>query len=155
MSGSLSWMHAMSWERRFWLKVYLRGDCWEWRGGRTAEGYGEFSIIPLSDSLLAHRVAYESAKGPIGPDLELDHLCRHRWCVKPSHLEAVTSRVNVLRGDGHSAVNHRRTHCRHGHLLDAANTYWCPGPRKRRNCRICLCEAARRFRIRKQARAAA
>ena len=36
--------------------------------------------------------------GPVPDSLELDHLCRNRYCVNPSHLEAVSYRVNVLRG---------------------------------------------------------
>ena len=27
-------------EKRFWFKVWPRGDCWEWRGSRDRKGYG-------------------------------------------------------------------------------------------------------------------
>lgn len=55
----------------------------------------------------AHRVAYELEREPIPPGLEPDHLCKNRACVRPDHLELVTHRENVLRGDGFYAKAHR------------------------------------------------
>ena len=50
-----------------------------------------------------HRVVYEHRVGPIPKGLDLDHVkargCRSRACVNPAHLEPVTTRVNVLRGE--------------------------------------------------------
>ena len=67
--------------------------CWLWTGRvNKSTGYGE----QAND--LAHRLFYESLVGEIPAGLELDHLCRVHRCVNPSHLEAVTHRVNVLRG---------------------------------------------------------
>ncbi len=51
--------------------------------------------------------------GKGGPGV--DHLCRNRLCVNPSPLELVTARVNILRGNGASARNLRKTHCPYGH----------------------------------------
>ncbi|KAB2977369.1 HNH endonuclease [Streptomyces sp. SS1-1] len=80
---------------------------------------------------MAHRVAYQEIVGPIPEGLQLDHLCRVRHCVNPAHLEPVTSRENTLRGENLVAINAAKTHCKRGHLFDAANTYrW-------RNSRIC------------------
>lgn len=83
--------------RQIAYKIYRRGDCWEWRGGRTGAQYGAFWDYPFG-LIFAHRLCYELAKGPIPPELELDHLCSHPWCVKPSHLEPVTTSENVRRG---------------------------------------------------------
>ena len=78
---------------------YLISDsgCWEWRGARTTDGYGTFSIH--SKTVYAHRYSYEIHMGDIPDGLVLDHLCRVRHCVNPGHLEAVTNAENVRRGD--------------------------------------------------------
>lgn len=47
---------------------------------------------------VAHRVVFERARGPVPQGKELDHLCRNRKCVNPSHLEVVTRLINVVRG---------------------------------------------------------
>jgi hypothetical protein len=56
--------------------------------------------------------------------------------VNPEHLEVVTCRENVLRGNGHAAVNARKTHCNRGHELTGSNLLIDVGTRKRR-CREC------------------
>lgn len=64
----------------------------------------------------------------------VDHTCRKRACIRPDHLEAVTWKVNTLRGDGPTAQNARKTHCIHGHEYTASNTMERDG---RRECRTC------------------
>jgi hypothetical protein len=48
----------------------------------------------------AHRYFYEQAYGPVPDGLVLDHLCRVRNCVRPDHMEAVSSTENRRRGTG-------------------------------------------------------
>lgn len=119
---------------RFQLKVWPRGDCWEFRGTQGTGGYRLFTI--LIESLQAHRFAYVVAKGAVPKSLQLDHICRHRWCVRPSHLEAVTAKVNTNRG---SNWNTLKTHCPQGHPYNV--TYWRrSGPyagSAKRQCTIC------------------
>lgn len=90
-------------EERFWLKVNKDGpppshnpglgNCWIWVGGLTGgAGYGSFSED------LAHRFSYKLYYASIPDGLEIDHLCRVRECVRPTHLEAVTHSENVRRG---------------------------------------------------------
>jgi hypothetical protein len=38
---------------------------------------------------MAHRLAYELARGPIPSGYEVDHRCRVRCCVNPDHLAAL------------------------------------------------------------------
>lgn len=73
------------------------GACWIWTGARQTTGYG--NILYLGKVRLAHRLVYEILRGPIPDGLDLDHLCRVRWCVNPDHLEPVTRSVNLKRGE--------------------------------------------------------
>ena len=117
---------------RFWTKVEFTDTCWLWTAARTSRGYGEFHHA--NRIRVAHRWAYEFCVGPIPEGLTLDHLCRVRHCVLSDHLEPVTNRVNLLRGEGFTAQQARQTHCKHGHPFDEANTYrW----RGHRACRTC------------------
>ncbi len=88
-----------------------------------------------SSKVYAHRWAFEQFKGPIADGLQIDHLCRVRHCVNPDHLEAVSQRANILRGEATSAQRARQTHCKRGHRFDLANTYIRPAGH--RNCRAC------------------
>lgn len=124
--------------RRFAFKLYQRGDCWEWRGHRSKAGYGVFNWSGrYGEEEYAHRHAYELAKGFLTLLLETDHICNHRWCVRPSHLVAVPHRLNGPRL-GRRGLDHearRRTHCPRGHAYSLENT----GTTKQgwRRCRAC------------------
>lgn len=88
---------------------------------RIAEKAVEKWREALTSVVGAHRVVYEELVGPIPDGLMLDHLCRVRHCVNPEHLEPVTNRENVLRGEGHSAKAARATHCLKGHPYAGEN----------------------------------
>ena len=87
---------------RFWKKVETEPNsgCWIWVGGRTGVGYGALGFGGgRPEGLIgAHVFAYLAFRGPISHGLEIDHLCRMRWCVNPQHMELVTRRINSLRG---------------------------------------------------------
>lgn len=106
--------------------------CWLWIGARTKRGYGTLGIR------LAHRVVYESVRGPIPRDLEIDHLCRVHACVNPNHLEPVTHLVNIRRGEG-GARRAALQSCPYGHPYDEKNTRYYPqkSGKLRRYCRAC------------------
>ncbi|WP_402465721.1 HNH endonuclease signature motif containing protein [Isoptericola aurantiacus] len=85
------------------------GDCIEWTGATSANGYGRIGIGG-SRTAQVHRVAYEAARGPIPAGLHIDHLCRNRRCVNPDHLEPVTQsennrRANALRWHGRGTTD--------------------------------------------------
>jgi hypothetical protein len=77
----------------------------------------------------------------------VDHLCRNRACVCPDHLEAVTLRTNLLRGDTVTARNSTVAACPKGHLYSGDNLRtddngW-------RHCRSCKREYDMEYRQRK------
>lgn len=109
----------------------LSTPCWITTYKPTPKGYVQVHGVGVT--LLAHRVMYEHLVGPIPIGLDLDHLCRVRHCVNPTHLEPVTNGENMRRGFHPSAVALRTNLCKHGHSLDDAY------PRKAggRLCRTC------------------
>lgn len=110
-------------ERRFWSRVDKSGDCWIWKANDKTSRYGRFETRGQHGrrKVAAHRIAWELLRGLVPDGMELDHLCRNTRCVNPDHLEPVTHRVNVLRGEGICARRLRRTHCPHGHELTPEN----------------------------------
>ena len=116
--------------------------CWLWAGHVNQNGYGTTAIKePALNRWItryAHRVMYQLIAGPIPAGLDLDHLCRVRCCVNPEHLEPVTRRENVLRGDAPALaalLSRPKTHCMRGHQFTADNIYTSPdGGRKCRRC---------------------
>lgn len=124
---------------RFWTKVAAApGGCIVWTKGLSSSGYGRF-CLGKHYKYQAHRVAYELARGPIPAGLVLDHLCCVRRCVNHLHLEPVTHKENILRGEGLAAKNALKTHCPAGHEYNAENTYHFKRSETRvgRNCLPC------------------
>lgn len=111
----------------------LPSGCWQWQGWVGTDGYGELQIN--KKSVRAHRLFYEKHKGKIPEGLVIDHLCRNRACVNPSHMEPVTIKENTLRGFGAPAMNKRKTECVNGHPFTEVNTYKVNGGRFCQKCR--------------------
>ena len=86
-------------DRKGWRTKYkvLANGYWEWIGSKYRDGYGQCTKFYASKA--AHVVVYEELVGKIPDGMRLDHLCRNRACINPSHLEPVTNAVNVQRGD--------------------------------------------------------
>lgn len=97
-------------EERFWRSVDKHGKngCWIWLKCRDRGGYGQFCIneklngkIIRSKKYLAHRFSYELLIDKL-PKKEswivIDHICRNRACVNPSHMRVVPQAKNVRSG---------------------------------------------------------
>jgi hypothetical protein len=116
--------------------------CWQWKAAFNTYGYGVMWVDAKRRARQAHIILWEMFNGPVPPGLNLDHLCRNKGCVRPSHLEAVTSGENTLRGHSPSAYNAVKTHCIHGHEFTETNTYRFNGTH--RGCRECRKAATNR-----------
>ncbi len=132
--------------RKLGTRFTIGDGCWEWTGGLDSKGYGQ--VWHNGRNHKAHRVTYELLRGPVPQGLELDHLCRNRACVRPSHLEAVTHRENILRGENFIAQNARKTHCPQGHELKPDNLV--PSLLPYRKCYICAMDSLHRYRTKKR-----
>jgi hypothetical protein len=94
-------------------------------------------------------VAYALTNGPIPDGHTVDHVkergCVLKSCCNPAHLEAVTLKVNILRGDAPSAVVARTRVCQRGHPQTVENVYIHP-KRGTRHCKPCQREREKRNR---------
>ena len=104
----------MSWIKRFWDKVEVSAGCWEWTGGYTGSGYGEFSLD--GGPVNAHRVAYMLGYGDIPDGMCVCLHCDNPRCVRLSHLflgthgdNARDSAVKGRRAKGEKNGNSRLT----------------------------------------------
>lgn len=123
------------------IEVDPESGCWLWTAGINKWGYSKFKVDGRTRA--GHRWSYEEFVGPIPEGLQIDHLCRVRRCVNPEHLEAVTCRENILRGETFQAENAAKTHCPKGHPYEDGNILWYKGTR---SCRICKREQTARWR---------
>lgn len=96
---------------RFWPKVTKLviepeyGECWVWTAamsqgeyGRLFLGYEEREDGSLAQVYRAsHVLSYMHHVGPIPPGWVVDHMCNHKACVNPDHLECIPNLVNLRR----------------------------------------------------------
>jgi hypothetical protein len=114
-------------------RVVAASGCWEWTGWHNDLGYGY--VCWNGRDKPVHRVVMQ-VLGRVRDDQDVDHLCLHKECWNPEHLEAVSHQENMRR---HYAL---KTECVHGHdYTDPANVY--TRPNGRRLCRICALEQGR------------
>jgi hypothetical protein len=123
-----------------WLRrvVVVPIECWRWIGSKHRAGYGSFHGY-------AHRFAYEHFVGPIPKGLVIDHMCLNKWCVNPSHLRVVTTKVNSLAsGNSPPRLNSLKTECpKCSSEFDAHKNGW-------RFCRTCANASWRRLYAKKR-----
>ena len=73
-------------EERFWPKVNKTENCWLWTANKNNQGYGLIRLGGTARKVLAHRVSWEFANGPIPSNMCVLHACDTPLCVNPSHL---------------------------------------------------------------------
>lgn len=117
--------------------------CWIWMGYVSKSGYGQFTYKKSTQR--AHRLVYSLLVGEIPYGLQIDHKCRVRCCVNPSHLEPVTQKENIIRGISPPANNSRLTHCKHGHEFSPENTETRRGFRQ---CKTCIAKEKHEYWLR-------
>lgn len=133
--------------QRFWSRVHKTNGCWIWLGATNPKGYGQFfwkrGDASHSYTRPAHIVAYELSLGPVPKGRELDHICQNRRCVNPAHLEPITHKENLMRGDTVCARKKMQTHCVNGHAFSPENTAF-----EKNGTRRCIeCRRARQRRV--------
>lgn len=89
--------------QRFWEKVDLSGECWEWKAARYPNGYGVFGFG--RKNFYAHRVSYSAHHGDIPTGMQVDHTCYNRACVNPAHLRLSTVSQNQQNRSGLNSNN--------------------------------------------------
>lgn len=126
--------------RRFVAKLAPGDNCWLWTGHIDKQGYARLRGAGGRNApvLYAHRFSYEFFVAPVPLGLTIDHLCRIRHCVNPAHLEPVTQRENMLRGESPGARAVRRGTCQQGHTYDYVT------PSGTHRCRQCDNATSRR-----------
>ncbi len=117
---------------RYWNKVDRREEgCWGWHGLKDRHGYGQ---IRVNDKLVvASRIAWELAKGPIPDNVNVLHKCDNPGCTRIEHLFLGTRKDNSKdmiakgRGGGQYKREGDSNACKRGHLRISGE----------RRCRIC------------------
>lgn len=113
--------------------------CWLWTGRLSEAGYARFSV--KNREVFGHRVTFALVNGE--PTEILDHLCRTRACMNPSHLREATVTENNHNSDSTLAVrNAKKSHCPKGHAYSGKNLYINPNNGDR-ICRTCHRDWAR------------
>lgn len=126
---------------RFWRYVAKGDGCWLWVGSKNGPGYGKIGAGGKGGrTVMAHRISWEIANGPVPEGLHVCHHCDVPACVRPDHLFVGTRSDNMRDAESKGRVKHTgyrgRTHCKRGHPFAGENLYVMPNGIHRR-CRTC------------------
>lgn len=127
----------------FWAKVNKTKGCWIWLGYKQY-GYGIWNnevSKKLFRTRKAHRVAFQINGAMIPEKMVIDHKCKNKCCVRPSHLRVTTRGQNSVENSlSPAALNKLKTKCNRGHKFTKINTLLIKlrTGTSARQCRICL-----------------
>jgi hypothetical protein len=139
-------------EQRFWdlAETGPSHKCWKWRGPLDKNGYGSTHLFQKEfKTNRAARVAWRLHNQRDPASLVIDHICRTRACINPTHLRAVSNETNVMENsDSISARNKKKKHCRNGHILSGSRMALRIGKNGKpwRECLDCKMLRARKYR---------
>ncbi len=122
------------------------GECWVSTYSVGSHGYAQIGWRDNDANRVttAHRAAWTHYRGAIPADMTVDHVCKTRRCVRPSHLRLMTNFENGRRTSGRDWPLGQ---CANGH--DNSELYQEPSGRTR--CRSCTHAKDARTRERKRA----
>jgi len=124
-------------KERFWAKVDVSGDCWEWTACKTSKGYGQIKF--KGETRRAHRISWILHKGEIPKGKKVLHTCDTPSCVRINHLFLGTNAENtadMMKKGRNVAGQALKTHCPKGHEYSGSNLYVRPATGWRA-CRAC------------------
>lgn len=112
---------------RFVAKIAISDpcECWPWLASTDKQGYGKF-WLPGGAFIAAHRASFQLFVGELRDGHLIHHMCEHRQCVNPWHLEQIPRSMHGSR--------HLRSTCPRGHALAGENVRWWGNARHCREC---------------------
>lgn len=127
--------------------VITEANCWEYRGFRNENGYGQFRSVKENRLLRVHRLAYENLIRPIQPTEFVLHRCDNPPCCNPEHL-FTGNQVQNIQDCVAKGRNTRAnwTTCPNGHEYPSDR----PKNISKNRCRDCANERNRRYYERKR-----
>jgi hypothetical protein len=131
-------------------RIEVTDGCWLWHGTTQSNGYG-YTRWRLRNgewgNARVHRLMYEDAVGDIPDGYEIDHICKVRNCVNPTHLRAVTHAENLLTRNHRGPT--RSVACKAGHTWTDETTR--VDKHGQRTCKICFALYKQAWRNRRRA----
>lgn len=116
--------------------------CWNTTYSLNGYGYGQVGWNDDTGTrkvTATHRVSWVAANGPIPGEMTVDHICKNKACINPSHLRLLSRSENARRG---ADKDFPLGQCSRGHGDEWFQVRDYTG---RRGCRLCLRESAARY----------
>lgn len=80
-------------KERLFSNILIGDNCWEWRGYKTYNGYGQITIC--RKSIYIHRLVYSLLKKDLKLHSIIRHTCDNPLCCNPKHLIQGTHLQNM------------------------------------------------------------